>query len=291
MKGPRRRIHLLGKNGDPVQAERSKKRLSIGVAVPQRGQNPSKFTNALVAMMTYSSLALQEVADIMYAAVDGTYIHTNRNDLTGTLLKEAKADSILWLDDDMTFPRDTLVRLLLHKVAVVGANYPTRRMPITPITIKTIGGGITPGVPTRLQTREEDTGIERVDAVGFGVCLVRSDVMWDVGYPWFETRWDKELGVNVGEDVDFCIKARAAGHDVFVDHGLSQEVRHIGQMEYSVAHAVAFEEEQTHGANDVQRTTDDGKQLAEPRRPNNAGHYPRLHSVSGSETESDGGDS
>ncbi|KKL93913.1 hypothetical protein LCGC14_1869950 [marine sediment metagenome] len=290
MKGPRRRIELVGKGGGVLQTERDKKRLSIGVAVPQRGQSPSKFTNALVAMMTYSSLALQDVADIVYAAVEGTYIHTNRNDLTGTLLRDADVDFILWLDDDMTFPRDTLVRLLQHRVAFVGANYSTRTMPLTPVSIKRIGDGFG-RKPERLQTREEDTGLERVEAIGFGVCLTRADVLWDVGYPWFETRKDEKLGVNVGEDVDFCIKARAAGHDVFVDHGLSQEVRHIGQMEYSVAHAVAFEEEQTHGDNDIRLVTDGDQQLAESVGHDDAGNYPRLHSISGSEAESDGGDS
>ena len=136
-----------------------------------------------------------------------------------------------------------------------------------------------------------DTGLERVEAIGFGVCLTRADVLWDVGFPWFETRRDEKLGVNVGEDVDFCIKARAAGHDVFVDHGLSHEVRHIGSMEYSVAHAVAFQEEQAHGDNKLQLVTDGDKQLAESVGRDDAGNYPRLHSVGGSEAESDGGDS
>ena len=190
----------------------------------------------------------------------------NRNDLMRLAL-ESEADYTLWLDDDMRFPRDTLIQLLERNVPIVGANYCTRRMPPAPIAIKHID--MEKG-STRLQTREEDTHLERVDAVGFGVVLVKSKVALAVGYPWFETK-DPEGGeeLRVGEDVDFCMKAKAAGFDVFVDHGLSQEVRHIGQFDYSVAHAVAIEE--THGDNKLRDVEDGSGELAEP-----AGHDDRV---------------
>ena len=287
MSRPRGRIKLVSKDGAP---EPEAPRFKIAIAVPTRGNNPSDFTYSLACLTGHASAALvnNDIADFTLAFNEGTYIHTNRNDLAGTCL-QAGADYIFWLDDDMSFPKDALLRLLAHNVPIVGANYPTRKIPVQPVAIKTIGlDG--KSLPERLQTREEDTGLERVEAIGFGCVLVKAQVFWDVGFPWFENTRDKETSRWVGEDVDFCIKARAAGHDVFVDHGLSHEVRHIGQMKYSVAHAVAFEGDE-HGNNELQRVTDGNQQLAEPLKRGDAVENPGLHSAGGSEAESDGGDS
>ena len=121
--------------------------------------------------------------------------------------------------------------------------------------------------------------------MGFGCVLVKSEVALEVGYPWFETKDPKEgrESMRVGEDVDFCIKAKAAGFDVFVDHGLSQEVRHIGQFDYSVAHAVAIEGE--HGDNDLRNTSDGGSELAEPSGLDDSVEDQGVHRTSGSDSQ------
>jgi hypothetical protein len=196
---------------------------------------------------------------------------------------EGRADYTLWLDDDMRFPRDSLIRLLQRNVDIVGANYCTRRMPPAPIAIKKIDQV---NGSTRLQTREEDTHLERVDALGFGVVLVKSKVALKVGYPWFETSDPKEGGeaARVGEDVDFCIKAKAAGFDVFVDHGLSQEVRHIGQFDYSVAHAVAIEGE--HGDKHIRNIADGSGELAEQAGRDDSVENQGIHIPGGGDAQS-----
>lgn len=281
MSGSRKDIKLLGPHGRPLESS-STERWKIAICVPSRGTNPMGFTYDLASMLVYSAACLvhNDIADVTLNFVTGTYIHVNRNDLMQLAL-ENEADYTLWLDDDMRFPRDTLIRLLEHNVPIVGANYSSRRMPPSPIAIKHID--VVNG-STRLQTREEDTHLERVDAVGFGVVLVKSKVALAVGYPWFETK-DPEGGeeLRVGEDVDFCMKAKAAGFDVFVDHGLSQEVRHIGQFDYSVAHAVAIEE--THGDNELRDVADGSGELAEPAGLDDSAENQRIHIPGGGDTQ------
>ena len=52
----------------------------------------------------------------------------------------------------------------------------------------------------------------------------------DEPYFWFyEIPGDKILG----EDVYFCVKAHDCGFDSYVDHGLSNQIGHIGQYTYS----------------------------------------------------------
>jgi hypothetical protein len=36
----------------------------------------------------------------------------------------------------------------------------------------------------------------------------------------------------LGEDIYFCIKAKDAGFDTWVDHDLSKGIKHIGQYVY-----------------------------------------------------------
>ncbi len=272
MSRSRKDIKLLGPHGRELKS--TERRWKVAICVPSRGANPMGFTYDVATMLVYSAACLvhNDIADVTLTFVPGTYIHVNRNDLMDQAL-ESRADYTMWLDDDMRFPRDTLIRLLKHNVDIVGANYCTRRMPPAPIAIKHIDQV---NGSTRLQTREEDTHLEHVDAVGFGVVLVKSKVALEVGYPWFETK-DPEGGehLRVGEDVDFCMKAKAAGFDVLVDHGLSQEVRHIGQFDYSVAHAVAIEGE--HGDKHIRDVADGSGELAEPAGLDDSGQDQGVH--------------
>lgn len=275
MKESRERVKIIGPHGQPM---RGSERWKIAILIPSRGNNPAMFTYDLAALVAYSTACLvhNDIADITLTIQEGTYVHVNRNDLMGTALR-AEADYTFWLDDDMRFPRDALLRLLQHNVPLVGANCSTRIMPLRPTAIKSIERG------EFLQTREEDTGLERVEALGFGCVLVMSKVAWAVGYPWFESKDGQDEGKRVGEDVDFCIKAKAAGFDVLIDHGLSQEVRHIGQIEYSVAHAVAYEEE--HGDNELRDVADGGSQLVEPAGLDDGVKDQGIHLVGGGDSK------
>lgn len=281
MSGSRKRIKLLGPHGQPMES--THERWKIAICVPSRGTNPSMFTYDLATLVAYSASCLvhNDIADVTLTFQEGTYIHVNRNDLMSLAL-ESGAHYTFWVDDDMRFPRDALIQLLKHNVPVVGANYCTRRMPPAPIAIKHIDPVLG---STRLHTREADTHLERVDAVGFGCVLVKSEVAMEVGYPWFETKDPAEgkESMRVGEDVDFCIKAKAAGFDVFVDHGLSQEVRHIGQFDYSVAHAVAIEEQ--HGDNQLRDVADGSGELAEQAGRDDSVENQRVHNSGGGDAQ------
>jgi hypothetical protein len=62
--------------------------------------------------------------------------------------------------------------------------------------------------------------------------LCKAEVFKKTPKPWF---WFYSLknGKTLGEDVHFCIAAHDAGFETWVDHGLSNEIGHIGQYTYS----------------------------------------------------------
>lgn len=218
----------------------------IGVLVPASKSEPY-FTYDLAQMMAFSALQIVASGSAKIVLLFGacTYIHVNRNDLVETA-KEQGCTHLLWLDDDMRFPKDTLIRLLKHKTDIVGANYSKRTIPPSPTAVKRVYDP-----PERLYTRRESTGLEEVEGIGFGAVLIGMWVFDSIEYPWFENYRNRERSEWIGEDVDFCMKARTAGWKIFVDHDLSQQVGHLGTYLYENADAQAFKD-----AQDAERAAD-----------------------------------
>jgi hypothetical protein len=120
---------------------------------------------------------------------------------------------------------------------MVGINYAQRGVPSDFVAIKTVGLG---AAGVKLRTTDESTGLEEVEAMGFGMVLMKTSALTGMPdpdeVPWFQNR---HLGGEqwMGEDVFFCERFREAGGRIFVDHDLSKECRHVGQFEYTLAHA------------------------------------------------------
>ena len=51
----------------------------------------------------------------------------------------------------------------------------------------------------------------KVDAVGFGVIMIKREVFETVKKPWFR------ITSRISEDNYFCIKAKKAGFDIYID--------------------------------------------------------------------------
>lgn len=197
--------------------------MQIMIAVPSHDTAPARFAEALAQLMAYSSATLPGAVDLNMLI--GTYVHEARDRLAQDAMQSG-ASHVLWVDSDMRFPRDALLRLLAHGRDVVGINYTTRVSP--PVFIAKANG-------KRVPTTTHSTGLEPVDAVGFGMVLMRTDVLTrtlEAGAPLFRHDWIEPRGLWVGEDFSFCVRARAAGFAIYVDHDLSKECAHIGSWEF-----------------------------------------------------------
>lgn len=142
------------------------------------------------------------------------------------LAREHRADHLLFLDSDMVFPRTTLRRLLAHERDIVGATYPKRVAPHPPLGAVLEGGRIEAG-GRRVEMRHLPTGC----------LLVRMSVFEALGAPAFRFSVDPGTGSIVGEDYDFCDRARTAGYAVWCDPELSLELGHIGQSVFRISRA------------------------------------------------------
>ena len=204
----------------------------IAIAVCSHEQAPVTFAHDWAAMAMYSRAELPPEIEINFGMICGTYIHSARRRMLQQCM-EAKYTHILWLDSDMRFPKETLVRLLNHDKPMVGINYANRMFPTGFVAFKTLNDEES----TRLETLPESTGLAPVDALGFGVLLMRQEV-FHVLPPlsedsWFKFDW-KPSCVEVGEDVHFCHLVRKRGIQPYVDQDLSKMCGHTGSMIYSL---------------------------------------------------------
>lgn len=182
----------------------------IAICSPTRESFHSGFTSDLVSLV-------QSEKDILFFVSEGTLLCNQRENLVREALK-AGASHILFIDSDMRFPKDTVSRLLSHDKDIIGANCVDRKN----------------GTPTASKDKvhfssKNMKGIDEMDCLGFGVTLIKKEV-FEMPEPWFATPYDGER--FVGEDIFFCHKAKENGFKIWIDHDLSQEVKHIGTKEY-----------------------------------------------------------
>ena len=141
-----------------------------------------------------------------------------RNQMTAAALA-AEAEWLFWIDADMVFPPDSLVRLLAHNLDIVGADYRRRSSPFPRI-----------GKPVEAPASR---GLEEVSMLGLGLMLVRAEVLRRMGRPSFIRAWllDKATPDNPSgfstEDGYLCGHARFLGFKVYADLDLSADVGHL----------------------------------------------------------------
>lgn len=160
----------------------------------------------------------------------GSILAAMRQSMVETALKN-KATHLLFVDSDQTFPADTVHRLLAHKKQVVACNIATKMIPSTPTARNR--GSTWAGVP--VYTSSSSPPLEKVWRVGTGIMLIDLNIFKREQLkegPWFTQRWNPELNSYVGEDWAFCEALEAAGVSLWVDHKLSLEVGHLGNLTY-----------------------------------------------------------
>lgn len=207
--------------------------MKVKIGVPARDTVMTGFAHSLAMLVGVSAANGLEV-NLTTSA--GTLICDQRNNLAKATVEEG-CDYLLFLDSDMRFPSDTLLRLLAHEQAIVTANYSTRRSPPEPVAFKRIS------TCEKLYTDPESEGLEACAANGLGVALIHRSVFEAMERPWFFIPYIPESDGHWGEDVWFCNQARKAGFETFVDHDLSREVKHIGLREYDYIDAWSVKDE------------------------------------------------
>jgi len=191
--------------------------LKVLVAIPCMDKMHSRFVQSLMMLKTSNNVDMDTKFCI------DTLVYTARDDLVRIAIKD-KCDYVLFLDSDMTFEPDTLIRLLSHKDDIVSALYFQRKPNYDPVAFDIVqDNGKT---VKRIETIDES--YREVDAVGMGCCLIKTRVFIDciqyTGACFNPTE-------HSGEDISFCMRARHCGYKIMLDQSI--RCGHIGTYIYT----------------------------------------------------------
>lgn len=141
------------------------------------------------------------------------------------------AEAILYLDYDMSFPQDTIIKLLAHNKPLVSGLYYLKSPPFSPVA----GYSIEKDGQRILTNQDKNTiwkydfkelpepdesGLVEVEWAGIGCLLVRKEVFtiieWEKNK--FYDVWNFDKGIrSYGHDINLCFDAAKKGIKTYVD--------------------------------------------------------------------------
>lgn len=191
------------------------------IAVPCMDKLDTAFVQCLL------KLQMDEDDGVVFMA--SSLIYDSRNQLARQAQVEGY-DYIFWLDSDMIFEPDVLVRLkeAIKDKDIVCGKYYGRRAPFRPIIYSRVEYeecelGVIPVSENYYNSPKE--GMFEIEGCGFGCVLMKTAVATDVqskyGLPFSPL-------AGFGEDLSFCYKARKAGYKIYCEPAI--KLGHIAQI-------------------------------------------------------------
>ncbi len=223
----------------------------------------STSVNGLIAFSLMNGIQLGIVN------MEGSMITKQRCDLADQAAAQ-KPDFLLWIDTDMMFPPNALLRLLQHNKDIVGATYNKRVPPYETL------GKLKGAKPSEVELAQG--GLREAELLPMGFMLVRTEVFQKIRFPYFYEcyQWPGDTGVEAfkeqlrgtyhstppdsvldsiagttlgnwldeiykienvsewkffSEDLAFCRKCLKHGYQIWCDLSLTFEIKHLGVLE------------------------------------------------------------
>lgn len=222
-------------SGDSEKTEAGSKELlaSVAVCIPAGDQVATFFAYDLTRMMSWTALNCPTTIEMKIIIQTGSLIPRQRENLVDLVLDQTECTHILFLDSDMRFPKDLIPRFLQHNAPAVCASYTERNPPFRPVAFPN-----SKNYGERVWTYPHSTGTERIEACGFGVILLQTEMLRKLKKPRFLVGYTPNG--HIGEDIYFFLQMQAAGIPLLLDHDVTKEVAHIGRFEFMTEHALQY---------------------------------------------------
>lgn len=198
---------------------------AIAVAIPSHDEVKANFMMAVAAA---SYFAGANHLPVCFLNQKGSLVHDGRNNLVAQA-QQFKCEWLWFVDSDMSFPAETLVRLMSHKKQIVGCTYARRTLPHDNLC-----------VPLDRKPVNVGGGLIQVDRLPTGCVLIHLDVFKNMKRPYFrfeavEEDIEKGIGPSTGaEDYYFFDQCRKQGFEVWLDVDLSWNVTHWGEAGFKL---------------------------------------------------------
>lgn len=189
------------------------------IAIPCMDQVPALFAKSLAL--------LQKPDDCTLAMQMGSLIYTSRNNLA-TMAIQSNYDYVFWMDSDMVFPQDALIRLMdtlkKNDLDIISGLYFRRVPPYSPTLFDKLE--MRGNICSWSEFKEIPEGLFEIGGCGFGCVLMSTEVFLSV-----QAKHGNMFApiANNGEDIAFCWRARDCGYRIWCDPSVI-----CGHVGYSV---------------------------------------------------------
>lgn len=192
-----------GKMGKVVEfSESIQPKKKILIAIPT-----ARYIEADTFKSIYD-LQIPEGYEVTYQHFYGYRVDQVRNLIADWVVRGF--DYLFSVDHDITFPPDTLARLLAHNVDLISGVYRQRLEPQR-IEIYDLN-------QVRMEYSDiHNQPIVQIGGCGFGCVLIRKEVFQAIGYPQFEYHPALDHNNTISEDTDFCKKAMDKRFNLWCD--------------------------------------------------------------------------
>ena len=181
--------------------------IRLAVCIPARDQMHTVTTFCLYNLSNV--LARLGIENKLFLS-HGTLIINQRHELVKAA-QEWEATHIMFIDSDMEFTPDCVIKLIDRDLPVVAAAYSKR---------------VEPFVVT-----EFDQDLITCEAVAMGFMLIDIAVFDELELPWFVIGWHDQY---TGEDIEFCRMLLDKGMEIYLDLSVTKQLGHLGTKNFKV---------------------------------------------------------
>jgi len=193
--------------------------ITITIGTPHNGDITPEYVNSLLGMAMQSAFSMP--IRIKLHLNEGCYVHQGRNKIGAACYD----DYLLFIDSDMAFPTDGLVKLINSGKDIIGGLYHSRKAPHLPLVYKK-------GKKGYVAIENKHDKIFECDAVATGFMLISKKVL---------EAFDKDIkkggefpfnfknvdGIELGDDIAFCYRAKKLGFKIYCDPTIP--LGHVGK--------------------------------------------------------------
>ena len=217
-------------DNDPIYKKYSGKKVPTRtlIAVPCMAMMHTDFVRCL--------LAIQHTGEVASVLMPNSLIYDARNAIAQNAIRSG-FDRVLWLDSDITFKPDTLVKLsedLDGGRDYVSGLYFMRTLPTKPVLFSEIKYEVTDNDATVGHTfflnYPKDT-LFQCAGTGFG-CVMTSTAMLKAMVEKYGAPFTPVMGL--GEDLSFCYRAKLCGFNLYCDSRV--KCGHVANVEINEGH-------------------------------------------------------
>ena len=176
----------------------------------------------------YSLATMRRDCPSRISVICGAAVHEARNKLAAEAV-ESGCDRVLWLDSDMAFDDDLMIRLgedLDQGWDMVCGLYFKRQLPLTPVIYRDIDAEA--GKAEAYTDYPKDSLFE-IAGCGFGAVMMTTELLRSVANLCGRGPFDPCK--RLSEDLSFCLRAGGIGARIGCDSRV--KVGHVGQITYS----------------------------------------------------------